>query len=447
VGLPPEVKQTIFLLLEGKASEALGLLDRWDAAGSAALVWKSGAMHRWETWGEAERERIDGRIRETIPGITSFLMATYDTGRQDRLWPADFDVFNTNPLGIAHGACGPLLFLKETGHPVPGEVQEWFLKHDLKLDVYPPGLTSGLAGVALTMGELGLWDVARKTLDLSHTSPLVFAKADMFQGAAGWGWAHLWFHRQKGDPVFLERAREAGEYLVATAEAREAGCCWRNPLDGNVHFGFGYGASGIALFLLHLYEACQDSRFLDLARRGLDFELSGALDLDAADLKWVNHEEGARVCEPYWEHGSAGIGSVFIRFATSLGEGHYQDVAERAALYAYSKYTVLPSQFSGLSGVGEFMLDLFLATGREIYLDKTYAIADTVLHYAVKKPQGIAFPGRFLLRLSNDFSTGSAGVGLFLDRLLHRKPRRFFDLETPTASLADPVEAALVLSR
>ena len=38
--------------------------------------------------------------------------------------------------------------------------------------------------------------------------------------------------------------------------------------------------------------------------------------------------------------------------------------------------------------------------------------------FAIERPTGIAFPGENLLRISTDFATGSAGIGLFLDRLV-----------------------------
>jgi hypothetical protein len=41
---------------------------------------------------------------------------------------------------------------------------------------------------------------------------------------------------------------------------------------------------------------------------------------------------------------------------------------------------------------------------------------------------GTPFPGRWLTRVSNDYATGAAGIGLFFERLLRPGPRRFVDL-------------------
>jgi serine/threonine protein kinase len=438
LGVPREVKGTIFLLLGNRPLEAHRLLDSWLPPRSSPALARGTRRNPWEAWSQSHRDRIAARVASILPRIAAFLLATFDDQRQDRLWPADVMVFNTNPLSLAAGACGPLLFLAYTGHAIPPEVRRWLLARPLAVDTYPPGLYWGLAGVAYTLAELGFEAAALKALDLANYSPLRFEGADMIYGAAGWGWTNLWFHARLGAPTFLGQARAAGEHLLASAETRGEGCCWPNSLDGLIHYGFGHGASGVALFLLYLNQATGDQRYLDLARRALDFELGSAIEPADAALKWRNHEQATLIAEPYLEHGSAGIGSVFTRFALALRDIRYLEVATRAGEFAFSKYAVEPTQFSGLSGIGEFMLDLFRASGQEVYLNRAYAIADSILMYAVERPQGVAFPGRLLMRLSSDFATGSAGVGLFLHRLLGLGDRPFLDLPGLVAGAAEP---------
>jgi hypothetical protein len=437
LGIPAEVRQTIHLLLENRPHEARRLLDNWHPRRASAATGRT-RRNPWERWSEDDRDRIAARVASALPRISSFLLATFDVRRQDRLWPGDVLVFNTNPLSLAAGACGPLLFLAYTGHAIPTEVRHWLLSQTLAMDAYSPGLYWGLAGVAYTLVELGLPAAAHAALDLANHSPLRFDGADMFNGAAGWGWANLWCHCRTTEPRFLAHARAAGEHLLASAETHGLGRCWRNSLDGLIHYGFGHGASGIALFLLHLHQKTGDPRYLAVARLALDFELGSALDPDDAALKWRNHEQAPLIAEPYLEHGSAGIGSVFCRFASALGDDRHLQVAIRAAEFAFSKHAVEPTQFSGLSGIGELMLDLFRHSGQEVYLNRAYAIADTILMYAVERPQGIGFPGRLLLRLSSDLATGAAGIGLFLHRLLTGGPRPFLDLEAAVIGAAEP---------
>ncbi|MFE1875189.1 hypothetical protein ACFW9N_30685 [Streptomyces sp. NPDC059496] len=48
-------------------------------------------------------------MRRTLGGIADTLLRTYDARRPapDRLRPADYAGFTTNPLSGAYGACGP----------------------------------------------------------------------------------------------------------------------------------------------------------------------------------------------------------------------------------------------------------------------------------------------------------------------------------------------------
>ena len=117
-----------------------------------------------------------------------------------------------------------------------------------------------------------------------------------------------------------------------------------------------------------------------------------------------------------------------IRFYAILGTQKYLVLADKAARYAATKYAGFPGQFMGLSGMGEFLLDMYRFTGDIHYRDEARKIASGVLLFAVPEPQGIAFPGEELMRMATDYATGSAGIGLFLSRLLQPRSRLFHDL-------------------
>lgn len=434
VGLPPQVPATIRLLLEGKAVEALEVMESWDVEASLRqLRALGGASRAWEAWTGSDRQRIASLLRPLVRDMARFVLSTADPERSDRLFPGDFRVYGTNPLSVASGASGPLLFLHETGTDLPEPIEDWVLRQPFREDTYPPGLVWGLSGIACVLEQIGLGDKAAEALRLASESELRFAAPDFWYGAAGWGWAQLWFYRLKGDRQSLDNALAAGRFLRDSAEAAPVGRRWRNPLDGNIHYGLAYGASGIALFLAQLYRESGEEEFRQLALEALAFERSAAIDQDSI-VKWFNHDKAEGICEPYFEHGSAGIAAAFLRCADLLGEPSLLAFAEEAAQYAFCKWTVLPSLFSGVSGIGELMIDLFLKTGDERYLNRAHTIAETIQIYALPKPEGTAFPGRMLIRLSTDLATGSAGIGLFLHRLLDPGPRHFLDLEAGQAA-------------
>src|SRR5205085_925048 len=89
------------------------------------------------------------------------------------------------------------------------------------------------------------------------------------------------------------------------------------------------------------------------------------------------------------------------------------------------KYAIFPSQFFGLAGLGEFFIDMAQLNADPKYLVSAWKAAAGVVLFKLERREGIAFPGEQLMRISCDYATGSAGVGLFLHRLLHGGPAPF----------------------
>ncbi|MFF0750952.1 lanthionine synthetase C family protein [Streptomyces sp. NPDC004267] len=398
---------------------------------------------------EAVRAHPYPEVRRTLRGLGDTLLRTYDGQRTDRLWPADYMVYATNPLSVAYGACGPALFLSaagpRSGGPqaggLPEEAAAWMLSLPLDNDTYPPGLYVGLAGIAWAFQELGMRERAETAMATLYGSPLLFDDPSLFLGVAGWGLASLRFHAATGRQVYLDHAVRAGEELLRTARREGDTCFWPTSHDGRVHHGYGYGPSGIALFLLYLHLATGDTRFSSRAVEALEFDLAHAGE-SGLGLQWPRFQ-GDSVLYPYWIHGSAGIGSVLVRFHRLLGIERYGELARRVADDTYVTYAYAPGLFEGLAGIGEFMLDMYRGTGEEEYRDRAAAIARTVLWFRIEsagttekteKPAkagdgaGIAFPGRWLNRIAHDYATGSAGIGMFLSRLVDPGPRLLVDL-------------------
>jgi lantibiotic modifying enzyme len=214
----------------------------------------------------------------------------------------------------------------------------------------------------------------------------------MMLGAAGWGLASLHLYRRLGAAEYLDWSVKAGDHLLATARGGDRSCHWVREQDQRVHYGFGYGASGIALFLLHLGQATGADRYLDTAVRALQFDIEHRVE---SDLGWLWHRfEQDSMVRPYWIHGSAGIRSTAIRFFELTGEPHYLEIAERIAHGSFVKFTVTPGLFEGLSGIGEFMLDMFRATRRAVYRDHALDMAETIGWFKVEHRTGVAWPER-----------------------------------------------------
>ena len=76
------------------------------------------------------------------------------------------------------------------------------------------------------------------------------------------------------------------------------------------------------------------------------------------------------------------------------------------------------SNFAGMSGIGNFFVDLHRRTEEARYLEEARRFVDRVMLFALEKPSGLVFPGEELVRISTDYGTGSAGTGMFIHRVV-----------------------------
>jgi class III lanthionine synthetase len=356
---------------------------------------------------------------ECIGKIADYILATRDVGRTDRLWPSDYRVFQTNPLGLGYGAVGVAVFLSRAGREVPFACVD-FLKEGVRRLELPPGIYVGSAGLARGLFELGHEDLAIDQMRRAIASPLLYDCSDIFYGCAGVGMMSLQFWNLTNEERFLIAADKIGTFLLANREQEGSACTWRN-VDGRTYIGWAHGAAGIAAFLLALYQETGTERYLTCAVAALESDLAEGVEVEGS-LGW-SHLKGNHTVFPYWRYGSAGIGLAALRFWKALHEDRYLQIAEKAARYIAPKYALQSGQFNGIAGLGEFLLDMYDATAQPEYHRQAAQIARRMMPYRIVRPSGIAFPGEGLVAICNDFGTGSAGVGIFLLRLLRRHIR------------------------
>jgi lantibiotic modifying enzyme len=377
-------------------------------------------------------------LDQTASLLAENILASSDTTRADRLWPADAMVFQTNALNVAYGATGTSLFLFDVLGCLPANVRGWLVNQPVDSVAYPPGLYSGIAGIAWSFAEIGLLERACELMRLLPRAALRFDATDMFDGCAGWGLAALALFLKTGYEEFRSLACEAGDFLVRTAEHEVTGSYWRRRGDGLVALGFGFGGSGIGLFLLYLWRLTDDERYLTVARDAMMFEVAhGQVRADALVWGTTTESEGHR---PYWLRGGAGVATALIRFAQVLQEPHYEQLARRAVEPCGYFFSAAPHLFEGLAGMGESLLDMYFLTGETPYLTAARQKAEQALLFQMNRPVGVAFPGRYLLRISHDYGIGGAGIGSFLRRVSTKSPRRFHDIGTELGivGLGDP---------
>jgi lantibiotic modifying enzyme len=279
-----------------------------------------------------------------------------------------------------------------------------------------------MSGIAWSLLEMGARQEAEEIFNRTFRHRLLHQSPDIFYGTAGWGMANLRFFIATANEMYLEKAEQAGNRLLNTCNDSERGCSWGTPSESNI--GFAHGASGIALFLLYLYLATGNERYLITGQRGLEFDLSFATETKDSGLSWPQSVQTSSPVYPYWRFGSAGIGMATLRFYKLLGVERYRSILERIFVDIDRKYAVFPGRFTGLAGLGDFALDLHEFTGESRFFGAACNVASGIMRFRVDR-RGIAFPGDSLSRLSCDYGTGSAGIALFLSRLAGRKKGDF----------------------
>lgn len=407
--LPSGLEQLIFRLLHSdfrlrpSLGETISLLEKMEIS--------SAPQYR-------VREDIQNACRKTLDGVVDHILSAASYDRTDRLFPSDPKIFVTNPLSIAFGACGVAWALKKITGDVPSRVIEWMLRQPIDAKRYPPGLYLGMAGIAWVFKEVGLQQKAEEVMRLTWDHPALAESPDMFYGLSGWGTAQLRFFLDTSDEEYLHQAMRAGELLASTAQEENGNCYWSQSSSA-VGLGFAHGSSGISIFLLYLYLATGDSRFLELGKRALEFDITATVpNLDGNLSLQVRRIPGAPGV-PYFRYGSSGLGMALVRYYRILGDPRYLNILNDLLPDARRKYGISPGRFIGLSGIGEFLLSL-----REVEpfnakcSEALERLITGILLFRVERPNGIAFPGYELYRLSCDFATGSAGIALFLHEYL-----------------------------
>jgi serine/threonine protein kinase len=374
-------------------------------------------------------------IEATIDGITTYIVSKIDYTRSDRLWPASGEVFATNPVSIQYGAAGTAYYLWHVAGSVPDGVVDWIIRR-ANPDLCPPGLYIGLSGVALLLLEMGLLARAKEVLAASHQWDRIVELPGLYEGAAGWGLVNLHFWRTTGEQVYLENALEVGEHLMRTAESDSQGVYWES--DNQIPVGFGFGPSGISTFFVYLNAAHPRGQFLDIAEKALDFEVALS-DSAGGRLRLTTHKDApaSNPVSPSMRHGSAGIGSAAVRLYALTGEPKFRRLADLCAVACCTRYTNKLWQDYGPAGWAEVLLDMYWFLGDENYLNNAYHVAGHIVPHRMYKPEGIAFAGSDLLRISCDFGKGSAGIGYFFHRLLNPKLPRLLLLDEMLGAVVD----------
>jgi len=428
-GLPRELLAVAQDLLQPDPAARWGAAEVRRALGEvrgSTIPWVSPEPGREVTEADAPRraDALYGRLAETCEGVCGFFEAGADPAYDDCLWPVPSAVYRTNPVSIQHGACGPIEYVRRVRGGCPEAWLDW-VERQAGPERCPPGLHSGLAGVALTLASCGRAGSALRLLRVAAHHPLLTSSDDLYHGAAGVALVAAALASALDDGEARETAIRIGEGIALRAIRLARGLAWRTGNEA-IRSGLAHGGSGIALFHTCLGALTGDERNWELARKALEFEFAQGRRL-SGHLSWPERVgRGRRYWSPHVAFGTAGVLSAALRLYACTADGELLAWCERCAETLTHRWTNKLWQDMGLAGWGETLLDLHAVTGEGRYLAHAARIAEVLLHNQVRTRFGVAFPGEGLSRVTSDFGMGTSGVALFLHRMLHGGNRAFF---------------------
>jgi rhamnogalacturonyl hydrolase YesR len=152
-----------------------------------------------------------------------------------------------------------------------------------------------------------------------------FAGHDWLSGAAGGGDFLLEMHARTSSPVYLDGAVAAGEWLLSTAIVEGDGVYWRHhPQNPNVYTGVAHGAAGVGLFLVDLYRATQDARYLHHAERAFRWMKSHQVALGEQGIGWKRLTTDQHAYNG-WCGGAVGAAAFLLALHGATGKSEYYD--------------------------------------------------------------------------------------------------------------------------
>lgn len=397
LGWPQEVFNIINGLVKGKAdySDVIRSLSGW-------TTFKKPKIQECVT---------NSEICTMVERFGEFILNNIEDDREDRLFPADPFLYRTNPLSLGFGASGVMYALKKCDFEIPKRAYNWFEKKlkDVNGRKYPPGLLTGTSGIAWAIWELGYEDEALRMMEIANEHRLLASHHSLFYGAAGVGMTNLYLYLKTKDKKFLDCAVALGDQLLKTAKRNERGIYWEDD-EGKAYLGYGYGQSGVALYLLKLYQLTGNEFYLLHGKQAVDFDLSYGIEQANGVFTFTGSTTDTSTFEPYLEAGSAGVIKVLLRYGM-------WDKIEGISDDLHRKYSVFCGLLFGLGSFVDVFTDMYIFSKNEKYLRMgKRPVAGIQQLYLLKTSQGLATPGDGLFRISCDYATGVAGVM----RTLHR---------------------------
>jgi hypothetical protein len=394
-------------------------------AGSSRAWSQSGGGKRDEQWAKVARD------------LAAHAVASIDTGNKQQPVESSCAGQLLDPCCVQYGAAGVGVFLlsalplEDAGRGTVARLGAWVADSLRSPRGRPAGLYFGAAGAAWFLldaseasGDADLRERACELVLALRPNP---RQVDVTHGASGIGMTLLRFHHVTGRGEFLEAAARLADHVISAAADHSVGTVWPQPDEAGkeaIFYGFAHGNAGIAYFLLAMYAATGEVRYLAASEAAAE-TLIRVAQVEEGRAYW-DHGPERPSRWTYWCNGSSGVGTTMLRLYQVTGNEQYRRLAEMAGHSVYhSRWFSGLGQCHGLAGNGEFLLDLHQVLGDNRYLAMAGELAEVLFSYRVLRDGRTVFPDDSLLGVAPDFGVGTSGVGAFFNRLAGGGARLF----------------------
>lgn len=220
----------------------------------------------------------------------------------------------------------------------------------------------------------------------------------------------LYLSKITGDKKYIGYAKQLLDYIITFKTDKEDGTAYWKFFDIHNYFpelpeggilpNFAHGTAGIVYLLTQYYEATQDEKSLELARKGFDFLINIAIDKgDASIVPYLYTEGEEKQFDVFYLsmcHGPVGDGIVAKELYKATKEKKYLDFYKRltnaldAAGVTYKRSAGLWNDCicCGSAGIFLHFIDGYKLTKEEKYKNLAEAIADKLIGDAYKNYEG-----------------------------------------------------------
>ena len=320
-----------------------------------------------------------------VDELVRFLLDSTDARHEERPYPGDIQqLLLKDARGFLYGSAGVIWTLQSLGAAMPPEHVSRFVDAVRDPSTLPAGFGVGNAGVSIALDALGEEELAERHRRAALAS--VQEDPSVMGGSAGIALSAL-LGVNRAD---LDLDHVAQHALAAFARASVAGLT-----------GFFYGAEGIAVLMVRMFEATGDEQWLDRASQIIDGFVSEPCANGPALLcsPSVGRALAARLLQAYRP---SNLQLTLIDAVRGTGEHSGRigmDFVEHAGVLR-GRAGVLLSAYALWEGEP---IPQIVQTKLDSHIKAMW------LH-AVRRKNGLGILGDDSLRLSLDYATGSAGV-------------------------------------